>query len=1092
MRKAALAPLWCAFLFFLNLTPPGFSEISPRLYTVEVSAEVQSSPPRIRLEWPADPNATGYTIHKKSKTETAWQPIAALPGSAVSYTDAAVALGGAYEYQILRSTSLDYTGTGYIYAGIQAGPVESRGKILLLVDSTHRDALAAELERLVWDLRGDGWIVIRHDIPRTMGVPEVKALIQQEYFADPENVRTVFLFGHIAVPYSGDYAGDSHQNHRGAWPTDLYYADMDGVWTDSTVTSTYAERTWNHNFPGDGKFDQSLIPSDLELEIGRVDLYNMTCFANKTPSRSELDLLRQYLNKDHKFRHGRLLLPRRGLICDNFGEADGEALASTGWRNFAPFFGAENNVEVPWGGYLPEITTEGYLCSYGTGGGGWYTCAGVAGSDDFAIHDIKSVFAFFFGSYFGDWDNESNFLRAVLGSTTYTLVTGWGGRPHWFLHHMALGETIGYSARLTENNRYGGLYQPQNFGTREVHTTLFGDPTLRLHPVIPVSNLTAEEESGGIRLDWNASPDTMIAGYHVYRGSSPAGPFTRVSGASPLAATTFHDLNGSAANTYMVRALKLETSGSGTYYNLSQGLFAKAVSTSIPPAAPSALSASADGGGQATLSWRDNADNELGLRVYRKQGAGGSYAVIAGLPANSTGYTDSGLAAGTAYYYQVTAYNGAGESSPSNEAMIETAAPSSAQFVREDSATGGSWNGTYGAEGVHIIGDAYNYPDYAGIGTSGNSQWVWRWNTSAAQALRRISGSGRIAACWYAASSFDVRLSFSGSSPRRVALYFLDWDAAGRQQVVEVIDTGSGQLLDSRTLTGFQGGVYLVWDLSGQVTFRIRALSGNAVLSGIFFDSAIPTAAAPAFSPGEGTYLNSVDVAISSATSGAAIHYTLDGTTPTALSPLYSGPVTIAETATLKARAFKDGLNPSGTASAKYTIQVEGGDPSASVQFLGANTALGGTWRGSYGGDGHLIASDSAVPPPYAAVAASGKSDWIWAYSTGDDRALQRHATTGRMASCWYAGSEFEVDINLTGGEHQVAFYVLDWDFAGRVQRVEIIDYDTRQVLHSADVEGFAGGAYLEYSIQGRVLARFTRLSGPNAVVSGVFFDPAP
>ena len=46
----------------------------------------------------------------------------------------------------------------------------------------------------------------------------------------------------------------------------------------------------------------------------------------------------------------------------------------------------------------------------------------------------------FFGSYFGDWDSQNDFLRAALATTNYTLTSAWVGRPYWFFHHMALGK----------------------------------------------------------------------------------------------------------------------------------------------------------------------------------------------------------------------------------------------------------------------------------------------------------------------------------------------------------------------------------------------------------------------------------------------------------------------------------------------------------------------------------------------------------------------------------------------------------------------------------------------------------------------------
>jgi hypothetical protein len=52
-----------------------------------------------------------------------------------------------------------------------------------------------------------------------------------------------------------------------------------------------------------------------------------------------------------------------------------------------------------------------------------------------------------------------------------------------------------------------------------------------------------------------------------------------------------------------------------------------------------------------------------------------------------------------------------------------------------------------------------------------------------------------------------------------------------------------------------------------------------------------------------------------SRTEGAAIHYTLDGSEPTEESPLYTGPVTITESCTIKARAFQEGMPPSPVVS---------------------------------------------------------------------------------------------------------------------------------------------------------------------------------
>ncbi len=556
------------------LAPTLRAETDPKFYAVQVSATVQASPAQITLSWPPDWNASGYEVYRKSLTATSWGESTPLSANATSYTDFSVSPGVIYEYQIAKTTSIGYRGYGYITAAINAPLVENRGKVVFVVDNLYAADLAAELTRMQQDLVGDGWTVLRHDVSRNDSVVNIKNIIQSDYYADPANVKSVFLFGHVPVPYSGNFNPDGHSDHRGAWAADSFYGDMDGTWTDYSVYNTDAEKPWNRNVPGDGKFDQSNLPSDVDLQVGRVDLANMSCFANKYPSRSEKDLLRQYLNKDHNFRHRVINPQRRGLVCDNFGEKSGEAFAASGWRNFAPFFGAENVTAVGAYNYFPTVGSQSYLWSYGTGGGGWDTCYGVGSSDDFATTDVQSVFTMFLGSYFGDWDNDNSFLRAPLGSTTYGLTASWAGRSHWFYHHMALGETIGYSARLSQNNAPGGLYSSQNYGSRQVHIALMGDPTLRMHAVVPPASLTASVTSGNVILNWSASSDSSLQGYHVYRSSSANGPFTRLT-ASPIATTSFTD-NIGGTYAYMVRAIKLETSGSGTYFNPSQGIFASA------------------------------------------------------------------------------------------------------------------------------------------------------------------------------------------------------------------------------------------------------------------------------------------------------------------------------------------------------------------------------------------------------------------------------------------------------------------------------------------------------------------------------------
>ena len=96
--------------------------------------------------------------------------------------------------------------------------------------------------------------------------------------------------------------------------------------------------------------------------------------------------------------------------------------------------------------------------------------------------------------------------------------------------------------------------------------------------------------------------------------------------------------------------------------------------------------------------------------------------------------------------------------------------------------------------------------------------------------------------------------------------------------------------------------------------------------------------AAPTFSPTAGTVKPGTAVTLSSATAGAEIHYTLDGSEPTASSAIYSDPIVINENTTIKAIATKEGLDASPVVTAAYVVSdkvvtVEEGDGTAARPY---------------------------------------------------------------------------------------------------------------------------------------------------------------
>ncbi|MEI7802941.1 MAG: T9SS type A sorting domain-containing protein [Bacteroidota bacterium] len=559
MKYLNISTFLISVFFFQNIKAQNCID-----YSVLLEAQVQESPAQITIHWNNDVNATQYIVYRKALNAISWGiALTTLTGTDSQYVDTNVQTDTAYEYKVQRNTSnASVTAYGYIYAGIKNPAIHFNGRMLVLVDSFFTDSVETEIFRMEKDLCSAGWDVTRKDFSRTNNtVTDVKNYILNEYNNSTQNVKVVLLIGHIPVPYSGDLNPDGHPDHLGAWPADVYYGEMNSVWDDVSVNDTLAGRPENRNKPGDGKFDPTYLPSNVELEVSRIDFYNMPSNPN-----SEITAMKNYLNRDHAYRKKEITLANRGLIDDNFGGFGGEAFAANGWKNFSPLIGAANIHELD---FISTLDTADYLWAYGCGGGWFQGSGGVGNSTDMMNNHVNSIFTMLFGSYFGDWDSQDNFLRSPLCAQTPALTCAWPGRPNWQFHHMGLGMNIGYSEIVTQNNssQYIG-----NYGNHYVHVALMGDLSLKQNVLAPPQSIsTANTNSSfGKIINWTASFDTVL-GYYVYRSSQELEGYQLIS--DLVNGNSFTDSVGTNGLKYfMVRASRLENTPSGTYFNLSEGV----------------------------------------------------------------------------------------------------------------------------------------------------------------------------------------------------------------------------------------------------------------------------------------------------------------------------------------------------------------------------------------------------------------------------------------------------------------------------------------------------------------------------------------
>jgi hypothetical protein len=552
------------------------------------------------------PGSQSYTVRTNNLSQTNW---GILNSSFVGIETAITNLppGIVYQVSLSNNASGGYYPPfppGTMLSGVALPQVEYRGKVILLVDNTLTNTINPSVQQLQSDLEGDGWAVLRYDVARhddltwsnnTNNIALIKSIIVTNYNADQADTKSVFIVGHVAIPYSGSLGPDLHYcggyDHQGAWPADTYYGDSDGLWTDTSVN--YANCNWaaNNNFPGDGKFDQDYIPynsngiAQLEMAVGRIDFANlpeMTNTVSTTPDQVETNLMVQYFAKEHSFRMKSTALANRGIYASSFGAcgpAD-QSMLQCGSLNTCYLFGLVSTARAA--GIEPFLQTngQGYMFAV-EGGDGSSDRIGNSISTDFTITNFVSPlpepklgFYVLDGSFFGDFNMTNDFLRGCLGAPNYGFASVWCGGSFvfvWDFQDCALGAPIGAAMLRTLNDTHQWDNPILGGGHREI--SIMGDPTLRLQITAPPTDLNAWNIAAGTELvAWAPAAETN-AQYFVYRSESIHGPFTNRLNSVGLKANSFADTGAvGGASTYMVRTEVLFTTGSGSFTNLSQGV----------------------------------------------------------------------------------------------------------------------------------------------------------------------------------------------------------------------------------------------------------------------------------------------------------------------------------------------------------------------------------------------------------------------------------------------------------------------------------------------------------------------------------------
>ena len=304
----------------------------------------------------------------------------------------------------------------------------------------------------------------------------------------------------------------------------------------------------------------------------------------------------------------------------------GDIIAGFSSRGPSAFGGVKPDVSAPGVNIYSSVPTNGYAYSSGTSMASPHTAGTVA-----LLWAIRP-------GYRGNISGTASLLEnnTAIRTTTETC----GGLPAGASPNNTYGAGR-INAKLAVDAGAGAANQPP---TVAITTPATDGQQFNCGTAVGFAATASDPENGNLtnNIQWS-------------------GPGTPANGAGGSISKTFSCTTELGNQTITARV----TDSGGL--SATDTVIVNVVSSAIP-AAPSTLAATGSGS-NVNLTWTNNAANESGFKVYRRQQGGkkwGSWSVRANV--TTTSYTDS-VGKGT-YQYYVTAYNAAGESAPSNTVQV--------------------------------------------------------------------------------------------------------------------------------------------------------------------------------------------------------------------------------------------------------------------------------------------------------------------------------------------------------------------------------------------------------------------------------------
>ncbi len=408
------------------------------------------------------------------------------------------------------------------------------------------------------------------------------------------------------------------------------------------------------------------------------------------------------------------------------------------------------------------------------------------------------------------------------------------------------------------------------------------------------------------------------------------------------------------------------------------------------------------------------------------------------------------------------------------DSATTNSAPGIAHFVTTDTSTQGNWHGIYGSDGYSVEADSQIIPSYSSLTVMNQMMWTWATGTSDPRALQLGSGLGRIAATWYNTPTFSIDVNITDGNSHQVALYSVDWDGLGRAQTIQVVDAQTQAVLDSRNISNFVDGIYVVWSVSGHVRFNVMNTAGkNAVVSGVFFGGSggLSSVGGTAVAPATVTVTLPVSVSLTpssvslsqgqTASFVASVQDSANQSVSWSLNPnlgtisssgVYTAPATItsAQTVTVTATSV---ATPAGSASATVTLTppvvtpaATTGTPSASTGTLPSGLVLHWTFdnanvsgtsvqdTSNNGGTGTLSGTTVVPGKINQAFGFNGVNSYVWMSAFTDTAVAFNNNIT---VAAWIKTSNttrIESIISKFSAAGNAAGYIFETDAAGHLE----------------------------------------------------------